>query len=217
MKGRAALRVLEIALLVIGIAALTTYGLLELEKVRGQADLREQFENGGTDQLPAELPGDAAQGEERSSRAPRGTVLGRLTAERIGLDVMIAEGVDRSTLRRAAGRIPGTARLDSEGNVGIAAHRDTFFRPLKDIQRGDVLEVETQRGAYRYRVEWLAVVDPNDVQLLQPSSDAELTLVTCYPFYYVGPAPQRFVVRALRIDEGTTPQVAASLQTESEL
>ena len=217
MKGRAALRVLEIALLVIGIAALTTYGLLELEKVRGQADLREQFENGGTDQLPAELPGDAAQGEERSSRAPRGTVLGRLTAERIGLDVMIAEGVDRSTLRRAAGRIPGTARLDSEGNVGSAAHRDTFFRPLKDIQRGDVLEVETQRGAYRYRVEWLAVVDPNDVQLLQPSSDAELTLVTCYPFYYVGPAPQRFVVRALRIDEGTTPQVAASLQTESEL
>ena len=217
MKRRAALRVLEIALLVIGIAALTTYGLLELEKVRGQADLREQFENGGTDQLPAELPGDAAQGEERSSRAPRGTVLGRLTAERIGLDVMIAEGVDRSTLRRAAGRIPGTARLDSEGNVGIAAHRDTFFRPLKDIQRGDVLEVETQRGAYRYRVEWLAVVDPNDVQLLQPSSDAELTLVTCYPFYYVGPAPQRFVVRALRIDEGTTPQVAARLQTESEL
>ena len=107
--------------------------------------------------------------------------------------------------------------MDSEGNVGIAAHRDTFFRPLKDIQRGDVLEVETQRGAYRYRVEWLAVVDPNDVQLLQPSSDAELTLVTCYPFYYVGPAPQRFVVRALRIDEGTTPQVAASLQTESEL
>ena len=217
MKGKAALRLLEIALLVIGIAALTTYGLLELEKVRGQADLREQFENGGTDQLPAELPGDAAQGEEPSSPAPRGTVLGRLTAERIGLDVMIAEGVDRSTLRRAAGRIPGTARLDSEGNVGIAAHRDTFFRPLKDIQRGDVLEVETQRGAYRYRVEWLAVVDPNDVQLLQPSSDAELTLVTCYPFYYVGPAPQRFVVRALRIDEGTTPQVAASLQTESEL
>ena len=217
MKRTVVLRVLEIALLVIGIAALTTYGLLELEKVRGQADLREQFENGGTDQLPAELPGDAAQGEERSSRAPRGTVLGRLTAERIGLDVMIAEGVDRSTLRRAAGRIPGTARLDSEGNVGIAAHRDTFFRPLKDIQRGDVLEVETQRGAYRYRVEWLAVVDPNDVQLLQPSSDAELTLVTCYPFYYVGPAPQRFVVRALRIDEGTTPQVAASLQTESEL
>ena len=215
MKGRAALRVLEIALLVIGIAALTTYGLLELEKVRGQADLREQFENGGTDQLPAELPGDAAQGEERSSRAPRGTVLGRLTAERIGLDVMIAEGVDRSTLRRAAGRIPGTARLDSEGNVGIAAHRDTFFRPLKDIQRGDVLEVETQKGAYRYRVEWLAVVDPNDVQLLQPSSDAELTLVTCYPFYYVGPAPQRFVVRALRIDEHPA-QVAASLQTESE-
>ena len=217
MKRTVVLRVLEIALLVIGIAALTTYGLLELEKVRGQADLREQFENGGTDQLPAELPGDAAQGEERSSRAPRGTVLGRLTAERIGLDVMIAEGVDRSTLRRAAGRIPGTARLDSEGNVGIAAHRDTFFRPLKDIQRGDVLEVETQRGAYRYRVEWLAVVDPNDVQLLQPSSDAELTLVTCYPFYYVGPAPQRFVVRALRIDEGTTPQVAARLQTESEL
>lgn len=216
MKGKAALRALEVGLLVIGIAALTTYGLLELEKVRGQADLREQFESRRTEQLPAELPGDPAQGEEPAGRAPRGTVLGRLTAERIGLDVMIAEGVDRSTLRRAAGRIPGTARLDSEGNVGIAAHRDTFFRPLKDIQQGDVLDVETQRGAYRYRVKWLAVVDPNDVQLLKPSSDAELTLVTCYPFYYVGPAPRRFIVRALRIDERPA-QVATSLQAESEL
>jgi sortase A len=136
-----------------------------------------------------------------------------LTAERIGLDVMIAEGVDYRTLRRAAGRIPGTARLDSDGNVGIAAHRDTFFRPLQKIQEGDVLEIETYKSRYRYRVEWTAVVEPSNIQFLKPSSASELTLVTCFPFHYVGPAPRRFIVRATRVDSG--PANAAVLRAKS--
>jgi sortase A len=202
-------------LLVIGIAALTVYGLLELDQVRGQAELREQFENAEAFGLPAELPGEPPQERvEQQLPAPRGKALGRLTAERIGLDVMIAEGVDYKTLRRAAGRIPGTARLDSGGNVGIAAHRDTFFRPLQKIQEGDVLEIETYKSRYRYRVEWTAVVDPSNIQFLKPSSVSELTLVTCFPFHYVGPAPRRFIVRATRVDGGPG-NAAAGLRAKS--
>lgn len=214
MKRKAA-QVLEIALLLVGVAALTVYGLLELDQMRGQADLRAQFENRETSRLPSELPGEAPHdGLETTSRAMTGDALGRLTSERIGLDVMIAEGVDYKTLRRSAGRIPGTALLDSEGNIGIAAHRDTFFRPLRKIEAGDVLEIETYQGRYSYRVEWTAVVDPQDVQFLKSSSASELTLVTCYPFYYVGPAPRRFIVRATRVDDGAT-KAAVGVKADS--
>lgn len=214
MKGRAALA-LEMLLVLAGVVALTSYGLLQFEQTRGQADLRAQFESAETSPLPAELPGEAPQEElEADLRASAGKALGRLTSERIGLDVMIAEGVDHKTLRRAAGRIPGTARLDSEGNIGIAAHRDTFFRPLRKIENGDVLEVETYQGRYRYRVDWTAVVDPSNVEFLEASSTSELTLVTCYPFYYVGPAPRRFIVRATRLDDGAT-KAAAGIKADS--
>lgn len=199
-----ALHALEIMLLLIGIATLTVYGLLELDQMRGQADLREQFEN--AEALPAALPGNAQPQEKPETQpvAPQSGALGRLISERIGLDVMIAEGVDHATLRRAAGRIPGTARLDSDGNIGLAAHRDTFFRPLRNIQKGDVLELETHQARYRYRVDWMAVVEPSEVHFLEPSSESELTLVTCFPFYYVGPAPRRYIVRATRVYDGDT-------------
>jgi sortase A len=221
-KRNGVLRALEIGFLLVGIAALTAYGLLELDQVRGQADLREQFaraealESGAPrEPLPAELPGDALRSEPQPLESePQGRALGRLTSERIGLDVIIAEGVDHATLRRAAGHIPGTARLDGEGNIGVAAHRDTFFRPLRHIQEGDVLEIETHRDHYRYRVEWTAVVNPSDVRFLETSSASELTLVTCFPFYYVGPAPRRFIVRATRVEDGPT-KAAASPRADS--
>lgn len=210
MSGQAA-RVLELVFLAVGIAALGIFGWLKLDEVRGQAELRTQFATAESTMLPAELPGDAPQEKpETLPQALRGKALGRLTSERIGLDVMIAEGVDYKTLRRAAGRIPGTARLDSVGNVGIAAHRDTFFRPLRKIEEGDVLEMETYAGRYRYRVDWTAVVDPSDVQFLEASSASELTLVTCFPFYYVGPAPKRFIVRATRFDDAASELAAAT-------
>jgi sortase A len=126
-------------------------------------------------------------------------LFGRMEITRLGLSVMVSEGVDRLTLRRAAGHIPGTGLPGQPGNVGISAHRDTFFRPLKDIRTDDIITLTTVRAAYRYRVVSTQVVPPSDVAVLAPGDDQVLTLVTCYPFYFVGAAPDRFIVRAERI------------------
>ncbi len=131
----------------------------------------------------------------------RGDLVGRLDIPRIGISVMVVEGVDGGDLRRAAGHIPGTALPGEAGNVGIAAHRDTFFRPLRAIQRNDTITVSTLQGVYRYRVVSMKVVGPEDIQVLYPTGRDTLTLVTCFPFNYVGPAPKRFIVRADRVPE----------------
>jgi sortase A len=99
-------------------------------------------------------------------------------------------------LRRAVGHVPQTALPGQWGNIVLAGHRDTFFRPLRKIQAGDAIALKTPAGNFEYRVESTAVTAPTDVQLLKPTEDRSLTLVTCYPFYYVGPAPKRFIVRA---------------------
>jgi len=126
--------------------------------------------------------------------------LGRLSVARLGLSVMVAEGVDNHTLRRAAGHIPGTARIGSGGNAGIAGHRDGFFRPLKDVRPGDEIVITTPGAITRYRVEWAEVVPPDETSSLRPTRYPALTLVTCYPFHYVGNAPDRFVVRARLVE-----------------
>jgi len=125
-------------------------------------------------------------------------VLGRLEIPRLGLSVMVVEGVDDVDLKRAVGHIPGTALLWDAGNVGIAGHRDTFFRPLRAIRRNDTITVSTLRGTYRYRVVSTSVDSPQDIQVLYPTERDSLTLVTCFPFEYVGSAPKRFIVRAER-------------------
>ena len=109
---------------------------------------------------------------------------------------MVVEGDDDGDLVRGAGHIPGTAIPGAPGNVAIAGHRDTFFRPLRKIHPGDPINLTTDRGAYRYIVESTEVTDPSNVSVLQAGSSPELTLVTCYPFSYVGPAPERFIVHA---------------------
>lgn len=129
----------------------------------------------------------------------RGAVIGRLEISRIGISVIVAEGTDGKTLRRAVGHIPGTALPGEQGNVGISGHRDTFFRPLRNIRQDDEITLATLNGAYRYRVDKIEVVGPENTEVLDSSSESVLTLVTCYPFYYVGPAPKRFVVRAHRL------------------
>jgi len=113
--------------------------------------------------------------------------------------VMVVEGDDGKTLRRAAGHVPGTALPGQSGNVGITAHRDTFFRPLRNIQLDDLITITTLQGEYRYRVVSTKVVNPEDVAVLDPSGGETLTLVTCHPFYFVGAAPNRFIVRAERV------------------
>ena len=113
--------------------------------------------------------------------------------------MVVVEGVDKTTLRRAVGHIPGTALPRHSGNVGLAGHRDTFFRPLKDLKIKDEVQLSTLQGNFTYEVESLRVVDPDNVGVLAPSGENVLTLVTCYPFYYVGPAPKRWIVRARQV------------------
>jgi sortase A len=126
-------------------------------------------------------------------------LIGRIEIARLGLSVIIIEGDDGRTLRRAAGHVPGTALPGQLGNVGITGHRDTFFRTLRNIQLNDVITLTTLQGEYRYRVVSTKVVRPENVAVLDSTGGEILTLVTCHPFYFVGAAPNRFIVRAERV------------------
>jgi len=119
-----------------------------------------------------------------------------LRAPRLGIEVPVLAGTDDLTLNRAIGLIPGTAAPGESGNVVLAGHRDGFFRGLKDVAIGDRFELETLAGNRVYAVTSTTIVDPTDVSVLAPTPGPTLTLVTCYPFYFVGNAPQRFIVRA---------------------
>jgi sortase A len=131
--------------------------------------------------------------------AVKNGLIGRFEIPRLLLSAVVVEGIGKTTLRRAVGHIPGTALPGQPGNVGISGHLDTFFRPLKDLKIKDEIQFSTVNGDFRYVVESLTVVDPNNVGVLAPSSENRLTLVTCYPFFYIGAAPKRFVVRAWQI------------------
>ncbi len=126
-------------------------------------------------------------------------LIGRIEIARLGLSVIVIEGIGRTELRRGIGHIPGTALPGQPGNVGLAGHRDTFFRPLRNIRQDDIITLTTLAGEYRYRVSSAMIVSPSDVGVLGRSETEILTLVTCYPFTFVGPAPERFIVRAQRI------------------
>ena len=128
---------------------------------------------------------------------PAAPPLAVLRIPKIRLEAPVLAGTDDSTLDRGLGHIEGTAAPGSVGNSGIAGHRDGFFRGLKDIGEGDTIELETLHGTEVYRIERTWVVDPEDVSVLDPTPARSLTLVTCYPFYFVGPAPRRFIVRAV--------------------
>jgi sortase A len=132
----------------------------------------------------------------RTAKAP--LPLGVLKIPRLRLEAPVLEGTADATLDRGLGHIEDTATLGSTGNVGVAGHRDSFFRVLKDIAVGDTIDVETLEGSASYRVERTWLVQPEDVWVLDPTPSPALTLVTCYPFYYNGAAPQRFIVRAVR-------------------
>jgi sortase A len=130
--------------------------------------------------------------------ASRG-LIGRLEIPRLGLSVVVIEGDDAKTLRRAVGHIPSTPLPGQPGNIALTGHRDTFFRPLRNIRENDVIVVTTLKGEYRYRVVSTRVVSPDNVAVLNAGQGEILTLVTCYPFYFVGAAPDRFIVRAERL------------------
>ena len=112
------------------------------------------------------------------------------------MSAIVREGDDAATLRHAVGHIPDTAMPGEQGNAGLAGHRDTFFRGLKSIREGDRITMTTTQGVLEYTVRDTSVVDPDDVSVLRPTGRRTLTLVTCYPFYYIGSAPRRFIVQA---------------------
>jgi sortase A len=133
------------------------------------------------------------------SQAPAVGLIGRMEVPRLGLSAIVMEGTSASILRRAVGHIEGTALPGQAGNAGLSGHRDTFFRPLRKIEPNDIITLTTTEGEYRYRVLSTSIVGPDDVAVLDSTEDEILTLVTCYPFYFVGPAPSRFIVRAERV------------------
>jgi sortase A len=194
----------------IGILALGYVGFVLGYSRLYQAYLNRQFEQelkmarppAGRDQKPPTSTVPPAPSEADRARvesaAPAGSLLGRIEISTIGLSAMILEGTDANALRRAVGHIPRTALPGNQGNVAIAGHRDTFFRGLRNIQKDDEITLTTLNGTDRYRVDSTQVVEPEDVWVLNHSDESILTLVTCYPFFFVGPAPQRFIVRAHR-------------------
>ena len=137
----------------------------------------------------------AREVERQAKAAPAGLV-GRIAIRRVGISAVVAEGTDETTLSRAVGHIKGAALPGEPGNVGLAGHRDTFFRALRNIRAGDLIVLTTPRGEFQYSVVSMKVVKPKALDVLDPTSKEILTLITCYPFYFVGPAPNRFIVRA---------------------
>ena len=189
-------RAIEVLLLVIGVISLGYFGYVSAESRLYQA-----YENR---ELDAILSSKTAPASPTTAPAPRpavhrvanGGVVGRIEIPRLNVSAVVRAGSDARTLRLAVGHIPGTAWPGEGGNMGLAGHRDTFFRKLRDIENNDEIRVTTPAGVYRYRVERTDIVKPADVWVLDATAHPTLTLVTCYPFSYIGSAPQRFIVRA---------------------
>ena len=213
MRTNAFLRWSQRLFFLVGILALGYVGFVLVDAKLYQAyytwrfqqdldGLRLSVNRGVSLPLPSSPPSLAkayrANAESLRMGGREGAPLGRIEISAIGLEVMILEGTDDGTLQRAVGHIPGTALPGQAGNVAIAGHRDTFFRPLRNIQKDDEITLTTLNGTYRYRVDSTKIVEPEEIGVLYDSGDAILTLVTCYPFNFVGSAPQRFIVRAHR-------------------
>ena len=133
---------------------------------------------------------------EQSLKVEAGPPLAVMTIDKLGIQVPVYDGADDFNLNRGVARIKGTATVDADGNLGIAGHRDGFFRGLKDIAMGDRIELQTTRGIAVYTVSSITIVEPDDVSVLAPTPERTITLVTCYPFYFVGQAPKRYIVKA---------------------
>ena len=191
----------QYVLLAVGLSALGYCAITIVAAKHYQAWAREQTRNGGSEPVALSPSSSEAVSRPRLSLSDNGMpVIGRVDIPRLHISVMLAQGTSAQALRVAAGHIPGTALPGQPGNVVIAAHRDTFFRRLGELKSGDVIRLTVPGKQYVYGVRFTDVVNPNETWVLEPSSNQSLTLVTCYPFYYVGPAPKRFVVRARRMD-----------------
>lgn len=202
------LRYAERALFAIGIIALAWFASGQIYAAREQAALSRELEAARqAAETAAEAAPDTRSAVSAAPLAARALV-GRIEVPRLRLSALAREGVDVRTLRGSVGHVPGTALPGEPGNAAFAAHRDTFFRPLAGIRKGDTVLVTTPDGVHSYRVFGTRVVTPTEVSVLRSGQRSQLTLVTCYPFDYVGSAPQRFIVQA----ELTPPPRAAAAQ-----
>lgn len=214
------LRILQWTLIAIGVVLVGIFLAARLHRAVGSQNEVESFDRmrrqleqaapaaastaiSAAQPLPTELPVDTGLWSpdriakyEESLTVPFDGPLAILRISKIDLEVAVLDGTDELTLNRAVGRIAGTATLETMGNLGIAGHRDGFFRGLKDVAVGDELELETLTGSSTFVIDDIAIVDPTDVSVLAPTDRPTITLVTCYPFYYVGKAPKRYIVRA---------------------
>jgi sortase A len=201
------LRWVERGLLVVGLACLTWCSLVWLRATVYQHEQRDALEHTLVTEpqartRPLQPSQPAPQPTSIRGTLAAGSLIGSLEIPRLRLSAMVAEGDDDSTLRIAIGHLPDTPLPWEDGNSALAAHRDTFFRPLRDIRSGDELRLTTVREELWYRVRETLVVGPEDVGVLDSTGSPTLTLITCYPFNYVGHAPQRFIVRAERFRVG---------------
>ncbi len=200
-------RILRLFLLVFGIVGIGIYCEAWLYRTAYQMYENWQFDHQKVERveprppkrvaLPAVLPDPDRGVVSRSPVFGTGWIVGRISIPRLKISAMVEEGVDDTTLSRAVGHIPGTALPGETGNIGIAGHRDTFFQNLKDLKPNDQIDFTTHSGSYRYIVKSLTIVDPSDVGVLESKNGKVLTIVTCFPFHYVGNAPRRFIVHAV--------------------
>jgi sortase A len=194
----------------IGFAGVVWLGAYQIEVATSARQNLERFEALRNVAPPLGKPDQSLWSPIRISawhdalREPAAEPLAVLRIPKIRLEVAVLPGTDDRTLDRGVGHIEDTAPPGADGNSGLAGHRDGFFRGLKDIAPGDAIVLETLQGTEAYRVERTWIVNPDDVSVLDPTPTRSLTLVTCYPFYFVGSAPQRFIVRAVRVDDSVS-------------
>ena len=199
------LRVVECASWAFGLVGLMWWGAVRLDVATSAQDDVRRFEALRLAKQDPSTTDTSLWSPQRVSawlravREPAPAPVAVLRIPKIGLEVPVLRGTAERTLDRAVGHIEGTAQPGTDGNLAIAGHRDGFFRGLKDIAPGDLIELDTMQGKDTYRVERTWVVNPEDVSVLDPTSTRVLTLVTCYPFYFVGEAPYRFIVRAVQV------------------
>jgi sortase A len=187
------LHVLEWVFATIGLVCVGWYGAVTFRAAQFQ-----RSESAKLDQVverPAERP-TIERPRPSSTKRSDHALIGRLEIPRVNMSVMVVNGDDEATLKIAAGHLPDTPLPWELGNSAVAGHRDSFFRPLSNIKLHDTLILTTPHGEFHYAVSSLRVVEPNDLSVLAQNGRSSLTLVTCYPFSYVGRAPKRFIVRA---------------------
>jgi sortase A len=182
-------------LVILGLATLGYWGAVTLKGRFYQMREQKQFS------VPPSRPNLQRTPPPAPKPAPKsGTVFAMLVIPRIGLSTVVVEGAGKQELELGPGHIPGTALPGEGGNVGVAGHRDTFFRLLRLVRTNDTIQLINHEQEFRYKVVSTRVVDPDNVSVLSPTGRETLTLVTCYPFQFVGSAPNRFIVRADCID-----------------